>query len=189
MDIEDPTAPMIVGAVANGDYMRYLAVRGSMAYCCGEIDGFQIIDASDPNSPALLGRIALAWPAAEVSLQGDRAYIVKPEVGVHAIDITDPMVPMVVGLASPPSGSGYNLVPMGRFGAVSMSGGGIRTVDLTDCDDCPVDLTWDGWVDTRDCIAFCGLWAAGDPRADWDGDGGVTTQDFTAYLDAWLAGC
>jgi outer membrane protein assembly factor BamB len=54
---------------------------------------------------------------------------------------------------------------------------------------CAIDLTRDGFVDTRDVIAFLRLWAARDAEADWDGDGDVDPQDVLAFLDDWLAGC
>ncbi|MFG0243991.1 MAG: GC-type dockerin domain-anchored protein [Phycisphaerales bacterium JB054] len=54
---------------------------------------------------------------------------------------------------------------------------------------CPVDLTGDNAVDTRDFLAFLGAWAARDESADWDENGVIDTRDVVAYLNAWVAGC
>lgn len=56
-------------------------------------------------------------------------------------------------------------------------------------DGCPVDLTSDGLVDTRDFVAFLNAWASGDLLADWDRNDIIDTRDFIAYLNDWVAGC
>ena len=54
---------------------------------------------------------------------------------------------------------------------------------------CDADLDANGWIDTRDFIAFLQAWAGGNPIADWDGNGSIDTEDFSAYLNDWVAGC
>lgn len=54
---------------------------------------------------------------------------------------------------------------------------------------CGADLTGDGAADSRDVIAFLGLWARGDAGADWNGDGAVDSRDVTGFLSDWAGGC
>jgi len=54
---------------------------------------------------------------------------------------------------------------------------------------CAPDFNGDGWLDTRDVLAFLNAWNAGDPRADYNGDGAIDTLDVLAYLNAWTTGC
>jgi hypothetical protein len=93
--------------------------------------------------------------------------------------------------------------PVDGFGVSIAITGDLVTVGATGDDDngldagaayvldfrCPVDLTNDDHVDTRDFISFFTFWAAMDPRANWKIDHAINTQDFIAYLDDWATGC
>jgi len=54
---------------------------------------------------------------------------------------------------------------------------------------CAADFNGDGYVDTRDVLAFLNAWAARDPRADFNGDGYIDTRDVLAFLNVWTSGC
>ncbi len=54
---------------------------------------------------------------------------------------------------------------------------------------CPADINDDGELDTRDVLAFLGLFAENDCRADFDRDGSVNTRDVLAFLNAFVLGC
>jgi hypothetical protein len=54
---------------------------------------------------------------------------------------------------------------------------------------CPIDFNADGQVNVGDFLAFLGLYAAGDPRADIDANGSINVADFLAFLSAYSAGC
>ncbi len=54
---------------------------------------------------------------------------------------------------------------------------------------CPVDINDDGQLNTRDVLAFLGLYAEGDCRADFDRNGSVNTRDVLAFLNAFVLGC
>ena len=56
-------------------------------------------------------------------------------------------------------------------------------------DTCRADFNGDGFVDSRDVLAFLNAWASADPRADFDGNGGIDSRDVLAYLNAWASGC
>lgn len=50
------------------------------------------------------------------------------------------------------------------------------------------DLDLDGVVNSRDVIAYLGLWAGGDQSADLNGDGVVDTRDFIFFLNLFNDG-
>ena len=52
---------------------------------------------------------------------------------------------------------------------------------------CSADVDDDGFTDSRDFLHYLGLWAAGDPIADWGGNGTVDTIDFVLFLNEWSA--
>lgn len=54
---------------------------------------------------------------------------------------------------------------------------------------CAADFNGDGFVDTRDVVAFLNAWVSGDDSADWNQDGLVDSRDFLAFLNAWVARC
>ena len=58
---------------------------------------------------------------------------------------------------------------------------------------CPGDFNSDGFLDTRDWMAFMNAWVAHDPSADFNGDGVFNTLDWLAwgnsFEDAWYGAC
>ena len=58
---------------------------------------------------------------------------------------------------------------------------------------CPGDFNSDGFLDTRDWMAFMNAWVAHDPSADFNGDGVFNTLDWIAwgnsFEDAWYGRC
>lgn len=58
---------------------------------------------------------------------------------------------------------------------------------------CPGDFNSDGFLDTRDWVAFLNAWVAKDPSADFNGDGVINTLDWiafgNAFEDAWYGAC
>lgn len=55
---------------------------------------------------------------------------------------------------------------------------------------CPPDYNSDGFLDTRDVMAFLNAWNAMEPGADYNADGVINTLDVLAFLNDWAArGC
>jgi hypothetical protein len=54
---------------------------------------------------------------------------------------------------------------------------------------CPADLTHNGAINVQDFLLFLQLYAAADPRGDFNADGAINVTDFLAFLAAYAAGC
>ena len=55
--------------------------------------------------------------------------------------------------------------------------------------DCVADWNTDGYVDSRDVLAYLNAWNADEQSADLTGDGEVDTRDLLQFLNLWAAGC
>ena len=92
-DISDPTAPSIVGRLANLGNTRQIEVHRGVAYVTAREDGLFIVDVKTPNSPTLLCHYDTIELATGIALSGDLAFVACRTAGVELVDISDPRRP------------------------------------------------------------------------------------------------
>ncbi|MGE4105614.1 MAG: GC-type dockerin domain-anchored protein [Bacteriovoracia bacterium] len=76
--------------------------------------------------------------------------------------------------------------------AYSVGGASSKVVAIGDNDGCQASLAFNGAsvkLTGNEFIQFMNLYAAGNPRADFDVTGGLTANDFNAFLNAYNQGC
>ena len=56
-------------------------------------------------------------------------------------------------------------------------------------DECPADLSEDGYLNNTDINYFVNAFIANDPAADFNNDGNWNNTDINLFVSAFLAGC
>lgn len=101
-DIEDPAAPVAIGAHQTPGPVRNLAVAGHLIYSAEERRGLRIIDVADPAAPQEIGALDTPELAVyDVAVAGNLAYVADgydgAQGGLRILDVTDPHVPVEIG--------------------------------------------------------------------------------------------
>jgi hypothetical protein len=105
IDVSDPTAPFMVGAVevsslatdvAVVDDIAYLTVQGFEHYPGVGPSGLHVFDVSEPSAPVEIGAIDTAGFPSRIEVVEDLAYIADWR-GLQVIDVSDPTAPAVIG--------------------------------------------------------------------------------------------
>lgn len=92
-DIAEPTAPRIVGRLADLGNTRQIEVHRGLAYVTAREDGLFIVDVTKPDSPVLLCHYDTIELATGIAISGDVAFVACRTAGVELIDISDPRRP------------------------------------------------------------------------------------------------
>lgn len=127
VDLSDPTAPSIVGSVA--EPANDLTVHGSHLYVAGS--GLTILDLSNPSSPAFIGHVDIAGFPNRVVVAGTVAYIADGDSGLQIVDVSNPASPKVVGSVNPP-GVTRDVAVLGHYAVLAQPPVGLVIVDVTD---------------------------------------------------------
>ncbi len=95
LDIQTPSAPVIVGRHQTLGDVRKIAASGSVVTVTGA-DGVHIFDASEPSRLAELSFISPLYGCEGVAVSGNYLYFTDADSGTHVIDISDPDHPAEV---------------------------------------------------------------------------------------------
>jgi hypothetical protein len=93
VDLRDPSAPRLLGAVPGLDNVRQLSAEGRLAYVlaqAGATFGLHVLDLTDPSSPRLLGGQSTALHPADLLLLPPVALVAARDRGLEVLDVADP---------------------------------------------------------------------------------------------------
>ncbi|NQT14617.1 MAG: hypothetical protein HQ582_17805, partial [Planctomycetes bacterium] len=93
-DVSDPTAPKIVGRLANLGNTRQIEIHRGVAYVTAREDGMFVVDVRRPDAPALLCHYDTIELATGIALSGDVAFVACRTAGVELVDVSDPRRPV-----------------------------------------------------------------------------------------------
>jgi hypothetical protein len=154
VDVSDPTAPMVVGAVHDDDLLNqaysvfvsgqyaYVAAQGCVPKGCTASGGnaLVVVDVADPSAPAIAGsyRDAIRTHHADsVQVVGNRAYLTAfYSDTVTVLDVSNPASPSLVGSVTDPTNlhfpNSISVDPAGRYAYVvdQTSTGRLTVLDL-----------------------------------------------------------
>ena len=129
IDIQDPSAPQLVGESDIPIYAYDISVQGDHVFAAAGEFGFKVFDVSDPTQPHVVS--ALALPASKVlELVGSYAYLPSSQAGVHVVDIAKPLEPVAVHTMAVP-GFAKNLAPYGNSAFLATENDGVHHVDVS----------------------------------------------------------
>ena len=200
-DVSDPTNPIEVARDTTGYEVADVLYRDGYLYAA-YFNGALIYDVADPTNPILLAQDfgPPLWYQRSVDLRDDQLWLAGYD-GVTVFDASRPDSPEFFGSISPELLLGTVRIHDNHAYFLERREGNspnsFFVINVAPCQDCPADFDANGTVDTRDFIAFLGVWAAertqdcsgGDCRTDLDANGVVDTRDFVAFLSAFAAGC
>ncbi|MHB1038630.1 MAG: Ig-like domain-containing protein [Pirellulales bacterium] len=130
----DTAAPVYLNPVRLGgydfnDFVRGLAVSGTLAYVAIDQGGLAIIDVSVPAVPMLLGQLDTR-SAQDVVVSGTLAYVADENAGLVVIDVSNPAAPARVG-SYDTSGLAYGVAVSGTLAYVADDTAGLQIIDVT----------------------------------------------------------
>jgi len=96
IDVEDPSAPRILGASSGIGGIRSIFVQDSHAFVVSIEVGLLIFNVIDPENPQLLGQYTTPHLALDVTVSGNYAFLAS-ESGLWVIDVSDPSNPQLEG--------------------------------------------------------------------------------------------
>ena len=187
VDVSVPAAPVLIGSVDTPGTAYGVCVDDGLAIVADGNGGVHVIDVHDPRDPELLATVETGGLAVAVACAGGVALVAEQPTRIEVVDFSDPESPTIVGWH--PVGGHSDVSLIGNAAIVSGAPRALEIVDIGDCPRCPADFNADGFVDSRDIIAFLNAWAAGGSGGDFNGDGETNDADVTAYLFDWTAGC
>ncbi len=104
IDVSDPGAPALVGALDSPGYSQDVEVSGDFAYLAGSdfavAGGLRIVDVSDPSAPAETATFGSS--IARIAVSGGLAYVTEPSSGLRIIDVSNPANPLELGAIDVP---------------------------------------------------------------------------------------
>ncbi|MBC7259338.1 MAG: hypothetical protein H5T65_08820 [Chloroflexi bacterium] len=106
IDVSDPTNPTEVGAYAEIDTARYVAVGDSYAYVVGG-KRIWIIDISDPTHPTKAGEFDIPGWVEDIAFAQPYLYVADPTFGLRVLDVSDAAHPREVGFYEIPDGASH----------------------------------------------------------------------------------
>ncbi len=135
IDVSDPRAPRLVGAVDLPGYTRHAVVRGARAYAADDWSGFAMLDVTDRTRPLALGslsevrpcfRVAPGWgPTGTVSEK--HVFVAGGPNGVHVMDVSGDIPVLTTTLDTP--GHAWDVLLDGNVLYVADDVGGVRVYD------------------------------------------------------------
>ncbi|MDX1998703.1 MAG: Ig-like domain-containing protein [Thermoanaerobaculia bacterium] len=145
VDVTNPLAPEIVGAVDTPGNANDLVIVGDYAYVA-DGNGLVIVDLADPTAPQIVaswllpGDASQTGPVSDLAVQDGRTYLAAGNT-LRIVDVANPFVPVErsVLAVSPPGFRTYGVAVAGELAVVTAGGAGVYTVDIGD-DFAPVKL-------------------------------------------------
>jgi hypothetical protein len=130
IDLDAPTAPVLVASVSIPTYARSVAVSGDHVYVTASSDGLQIVDVADPLTPAIVNSVKIPDSARSVVIAENYAYVTAYNDGLHIVDIADPMAAAIVGSVQTPA-SARAVAVSGNHAYVG-DYSGLQVIDVSD---------------------------------------------------------
>lgn len=130
VDIRNPDAPEILGAVATAAPARDIFLSGTHAYVAARTAGLQIFDVSNPANPTLVKTFDTPNEAWAVQVVGNIAYLANGTTGLHIIDVTDPANPVQLGRYDSP-GNARDIAIKGNLAYLADEDPGIQVIDIS----------------------------------------------------------
>jgi hypothetical protein len=133
IDLSDPAAPVVRGAVDTPGYAVGVAAAGPFVYVADGFQGLRAVDVANPASPKLAGGVDTPGFAYGVTIAGDVAYVADWSGGVAVVSIADPAQPVLVKMVSV-LGESWSLAlsPALDLAFVAARQGGLTVLDLSD---------------------------------------------------------
>lgn len=132
LNIENPTAPELIGSIPPGDQTFDVAAAGDYAFVADGQLGLTVIDISNPTRPTHLRSVWIASNAHHVRLAGEFAYVTGSRF-IKVMDISNPTHPIVAGeldFGFTATHSGIEFA--GGFGFMGSQGDGFRVLSFED---------------------------------------------------------
>lgn len=183
VDLADPVAPVVVGAIDVGDVHDVVARDNTVYVAEGRQPTFSIWDTTDKANPALLTRVTIPdagyvhniWPSDD----GRYVYTTEEtaEKSIKVWDLADLENPELVGEWLGESQIAHNVLVRGDRAFVSHYTSGLYVLDLSDPAN-PVELARHDTYARNDEVAMKGNWGATLPSPG----GYVYASDLTGQL-------
>jgi hypothetical protein len=130
LDISDPTSPRELGSSpAFSDFVRDIAVSGTVAYVAAGGAGLRVLDVSDPAHPAEIGSLQSRGYAEGVAVSGTTVCVAHGPYGLRVIDVSNPRSPTEIGSAFTRNYA-FKVAMDGRYAYVAAAGAGLLIGDL-----------------------------------------------------------
>lgn len=89
LDVTDPTSPREVGSSTGfSDFVRDIAVSGTVAYVAAGGAGLRVLDVSDPTRPAEIGFLQSRGYAEGIAVSGTTVCAAYGPYGLRVIDVS-----------------------------------------------------------------------------------------------------
>ena len=188
LNVEDPSAPSLVGQVDTPGSARGLDIDTSWAYVGDWDEGMQVIDFVDPANPVVVANFEYTGfgRVNDVEVVGDYAYVANYSSftsysGLRIIDIGDPENPSLTGSYNTPSRS-YELEIRDDHAYVADDESGLQVISIVD----PANPTPAAACDTPGRANGIGL--LGGYAYIADGDSGLQVVDISDPLSPSIVG-
>ena len=131
VDVNDPRAPALRGAVAADEPVLDVAVgQGIACLACGR-EGLVLVDVADPDAPRVAGSADTPGSAMGVTVTGTTAFVADNVIGLMLFDVGDPTSPVPLGVDNTP-GEAQDVAVSGAFAYVTDTQLGMRIVNVSD---------------------------------------------------------
>jgi hypothetical protein len=102
LDLDDPAAPLRLGAFETGDSGLDVQRSGDLAYFTFMnpytfLGGLHIVDVSDPAHPHRVGTFDILLDPQRIVVEGRYVYVAAGFEGLKIIDVLDPAAPLLAG--------------------------------------------------------------------------------------------
>jgi len=129
VDVSDPGAPHVAGAIPSGHFRTVLVHAGHL-YAGLHADRLRVYSLASPTQPQLVAELELTGPRG-LAAAGDRLYVADDSAGLTILGIADPASPIVLGGHDTP-GYARDVAVRGTMAYVADWDGGLQVIDCTD---------------------------------------------------------
>jgi len=155
IDVSDPVAPAVVGALDSPGYSQDVEVAGTFAYvAASDFDGaggLRIVDVSDPSAPVEMAIFGSSF--VRIAVSDGLAYVTEPSSGLRIVDVSNPASPVELG-AVDVSGFVVDVDVAGSFAYLTIDdSSGTSGVDIIDVSN-PAAPVLVGLADTAGRLPF-----------------------------------
>jgi hypothetical protein len=135
VDVTDPLAPQIIGAVDTPGSAVDIVVDGGLAYVADSGAGLQVIDVSMPTAPSIIGNYDTEGIAVKLDKVGDIAYVADTSWGLQLLDVSTPSTPFRRSqLDMPESANAVDVTVGGSLAHVAAEAQGLVVCNVSDPD-------------------------------------------------------
>ena len=118
VNVSNPSAPVIVGAIDTPGNANDVRVVGNIAYVADGFSGLQIIDVTNPQAPAIIGALDTPGEANDVFVASSIAYVADGVAGVQIVSVANPRAPLLVRTVDTP-GTARGIAVSGTIAVVA----------------------------------------------------------------------